>query len=219
MAEPDRRPISSRDTGWARALAERLAAAGVSPNAISGASILGGLVAGGALASLAWWYSPMIHTLACVVAIAGMQFRLICNLLDGMVALARGRRPSATGELWNDLPDRISDTLILVGAGIALSHLPWGRDLGWAAALLAALTAYIRQLGRSQGAPACFAGPMAKQHRMAVMTCAVIIEAISIHWGCVGWPIAAGLAVVCLGSAVTCVRRLALVASALRSRT
>ncbi len=219
MAEPDRRPIASRDTGWARALAERLAAAGVSPNAISGASVLGGLAAGAALACMAWQPGPRLHVLTCVVGVAGMQFRLICNLLDGMVALARGRRPSPTGELWNDLPDRISDTLILVGAGIALSHLPWGRDLGWAAALLAALTAYIRQLGRAQGAPACFAGPMAKQHRMAVMTCAVIAEAVSVHWGCVGWPIASGLAVVCLGSAFTCLRRLNLVATALRSPT
>ncbi len=216
MSDADRRPIASRQTGWARSLSLRLVAAHVSPNAISATSMLGALIAGAAFAALAWPHEAMIRSLLCLLAIAGMQFRLVCNLLDGMVALAGGRTPSRTGELWNDLPDRVSDTLILIGAGVALSQHPWGRDLGYLAALLAAMTAYVRQLGRAQGTPACFAGPMAKQHRMAVMTCAAAAEAISVHWACVGWPIAAGLAIVCLGSTVTCLRRLRLVSKALR---
>lgn len=218
MAEADRRPIASRDTGWARTMAGRLAAAGVAPNTISAASMAGGLAAGACFAALAWTEQPWLRSLAAAGAIAGMQFRLLCNLFDGMVALAGGRRPSPTGELWNDLPDRVSDACILVGAGIAAMHLPGGRELGWGAALLAVMTAYIRQLGRAQGAAACFAGPMAKQHRMAVMTAAAASEAVAAHLGCAGWSVAAGLAIVCLGSAATCIRRLRLVARALHER-
>lgn len=217
MAEADRRPIASRETGWARNVAARLAAAGVSPNAISAASMAGGLLAGASFAVLATTGEPWLRSLAVLGAVLGMQFRLLCNLFDGMVALAGGRKPSPTGELWNDLPDRISDACVLVGAGIAVMHLPWGRDLGWLAALLAAMTAYIRQLGRAQGAVACFAGPMAKQHRMAVMTVAAVAEGVAAHWGCHGWSLYAGLAVVCLGSALTCLRRLRLVGNVLRA--
>lgn len=218
MAEADRRPIASRDTGWARSVAARLAAAGVSPNAISAASVAGGLLAGASFACLALTSDPWLRGLLAAGAIVGMQFRLLCNLFDGMVALAGGRKPSPTGELWNDLPDRISDACVLVGAGIAVMHLPWGRDLGWLAALLAVMTAYVRQLGRAQGAGTCFAGPMAKQHRMAVMTIAALSEGVSAHWGCQGWSLYGGLAVVCLGGALTCLNRLRLVAAALRAK-
>jgi phosphatidylglycerophosphate synthase len=178
----------------------------------------GGLLAGASFSVLAWVSDPWLCSAAAIGSILGMQFRLLCNLFDGMVALAGGRTPAPTGELWNDLPDRISDACILIGAGIALTHLPWGRDLGWFAALLAVMTAYIRQLGRAQGAASCFAGPMAKQHRMAVMTVAALCEAVAVHWGCHGWSLYAGLIVVCVGSAVTCLRRLSLVAGMLRGR-
>jgi len=43
----------------------------------------------------------------------------VCNLLDGMVAIEGGLKTPA-GELFNDVPDRISDPLILVGAGYDL---------------------------------------------------------------------------------------------------
>jgi DNA-binding NarL/FixJ family response regulator len=40
------------------------------------------------------------------------------------------------------------------------------------------------------------------------MTVAAIAEGVAAHWGCLGWSLYAGLAVVCLGSALTCLRRL-----------
>ena len=42
--------------------------------------------------------------------------------------------------------------------------------LGWAAAVLAVLTAYVRVLGGSLGLTQHFIGPMAKQHRMFTLT-------------------------------------------------
>ena len=50
-----------------------------------------------------------------------------------MVAVEGGRR-TKSGEVFNDLPDRLSDPLILVGAGYALPYA-WGPQLGWAAGL------------------------------------------------------------------------------------
>ena len=46
------------------------------------------------------------------------------------------------------------------------SGIRTGSTLGWAAAVLALLTAYIRALSGSLGLPQRFLGPMAKQHRM-----------------------------------------------------
>jgi phosphatidylglycerophosphate synthase len=42
--------------------------------------------------------------------------------------------------------------------------------LGLAAALAAMATAYVRAVGKAAGAPSDFRGPMAKQHRMALVT-------------------------------------------------
>ena len=40
------------------------------------------------------------------------------------------------------------------------------------------MTAYIRTLASSTGAPTNFAGPMAKQHRMAIATLACLLTAV-----------------------------------------
>ncbi len=47
-----------------------------------------------------------------------VQLRLLCNLLDGLVAVEGGLR-TKTGEIYNELPDRISDALFLAAAGYA----------------------------------------------------------------------------------------------------
>ncbi|MFT5704029.1 MAG: phosphatidylglycerophosphate synthase [Rickettsiales bacterium] len=106
-----------------------------------------------------------------------IQMRLICNLLDGMVAIEGGKTTSS-GELFNDIPDRIADPLILVAAGYAFNVVEWTYIIGWLAGTMSLMTAYIRTLSVSIGAPANFTGPMAKQHRMALMTFACILKAI-----------------------------------------
>jgi hypothetical protein len=55
---------------------------------------------------------------------------------------------SKSGEIYNDLPDRISDCLIFVPAGYAV---PGISELAWAAGLLAVFNAYVRILGGSTG--------------------------------------------------------------------
>lgn len=140
-----------------------------------------------------------------IVGALCVQGRLICNLLDGMVAVEGGMR-TPTGAVFNDLPDRISDTLILAGIGYGLTGFPWAVSLGWATALLAALTAYIRVLGGACGLAQRFTGPMAKPHRMALVTAGAIIAAfLPAYWG--QWLMLAVLIVIAAGCAVTCVVR------------
>ena len=92
-----------------------------------------------------------IATAACV------QLRLLCNLLDGMVAIEGGKSTS-TGALFNEIPDRIADPLFLVPLGYAVGY--WW--LGWLAALLAVLTAYVRVLGGALGQQQDFGGLLPK---------------------------------------------------------
>jgi len=108
-----------------------------------------------------------------MVAIVGMQLRLLSNLFDGMVAIEGGYR-TPSGEVFNDAPDRASDLLILVPAGYAAG---W-PELGWLAGVFAVLTAYVRILGGSLGLKQRFSGPMAKQHRMAILSGACLIALI-----------------------------------------
>ena len=56
--------------------------------------------------------------------------------------------------------------MLLVAFGGAIGF-DW---LGWLAALLAAIAAYIRLLGGTLGLPQDFRGPMAKPQRMAALT-------------------------------------------------
>jgi phosphatidylglycerophosphate synthase len=114
-----------------------------------------------------------------LVAAVGIQLRLLCNMLDGMVAVEGGMQ-TKSGEIFNDLPDRISDALILVPAGYAVPDLPHGPLLGWCAALLAIFTAYVRLLGGTAGLAQSFIGPMAKPHRMAVLTAACLLSVIEL---------------------------------------
>ncbi|MBI2921403.1 MAG: CDP-alcohol phosphatidyltransferase family protein [Planctomycetes bacterium] len=221
MAEPaglDRRPIAARRLRVFQAMASWLARRGSSANQISILGMLCGLGAGFALfftsefpTSARWlWFA----------AAALVPLRLLANMLDGMVALERGVA-SRVGEIYNEVPDRVSDSAVLVGLGYAFGGNPaWG----WAAALAAMLTAYIRATGKAAGARNEFCGPMAKQQRMAI----VIVTAA---WcGATPWtwqtftagkyrfdvPEAA-LILITAGSLFTAARRLARIAAALRN--
>jgi phosphatidylglycerophosphate synthase len=213
----NRRPLKSRDTGWARALARRLAAAGASPDLISGGSVLFALVGAGLfLASARTGGAPRVGVL--LLAGACVQLRLLCNLLDGMVAVEHGRG-SPAGPIWNELPDRVADALFLVGAGYAarLSGVSWGADAGWAAAAFAILTAYVRELGRALDQPADFSGPMAKPHRMALLTTASALAAAEPLIGWRGQTLALACAAIAAGAALTAARRTATLARRLRN--
>lgn len=202
---PARRPLKSRNTGWARATARLLLRLGFTPNVISVASALFAAEAGMAfyLAGRATSWQRMVWL---ILAVAGIQLRLLCNLLDGMIAIEGGQK-TKSGEVFNDLPDRLSDALILVPVGYSLSAFPYGAALGWCAALLAVGTAYVRMLGGASGLEQSFIGPMAKQQRMAVLTAAgslSIFESRLVRPGTVLWV---ALIIINAGCLITIFRR------------
>lgn len=213
----NRRPLKVRDAAFAQRLARRLAEAKVSPDTVSATSVafaaLGGalLMAAGALDG---W---LARAAVLLLAAACIQARLLCNLLDGMVAVEHGRGGTA-GPIWNELPDRISDTVLLAGAGygVETAGIGGGAALGWIAAVLAVLTAYVRELGRGLGRPADFSGPMAKPQRMAVLTAFCLVAMLEPLWRGQGVTLLCGLAVIVAGTLVTVVRRTRNLARALR---
>ena len=211
MTEPPltRRPIKARDTKWASAIARWLARVGLRPNQISLLSVLFAGLAGGCLVfTNRVGATPAI--LLFVAAAVCIQLRLLCNLFDGMVAVEGGLR-SKSGEIYNELPDRFADALILVGAGYSLSTSPLLTTLGWAAALLAVITAYVRTLGASAGAAQYFVGPMAKQERMAVMTVACIGTSLCLVFSKPLSLILIALLLIMAGCAITIWRRCVLI--------
>ena len=124
-----------------------------------------------------------------------------------MVAVEGGQR-TKSGEIFNELPDRISDALILAAAGYAVVGAGWSRDLGWAAASLAVITAYVRTLGAACGTAQYFIGPMAKQQRMFLVTAACVGNAALSAFGAsavdlIPWM----LVIVVVGCVVTIARR------------
>ncbi len=211
----DRRPIATRNRKWAQSTTMWLASRNVSPNAISIAGMCACIAAGLALGLTSVEYNRALW----LVAALGAQLRLTANMLDGMVALA-SRRASKVGELYNEVPDRISDAAVFIGAGYA-----WGGNvpLGYIATILAIFTAYVRAAGKIAGALNEFCGPMAKQHRMLVITIACLYSVIVPR----SWQIfhfdnfeigvmALALAVIIAGCLLTIVRRLQRIARALR---
>ena len=207
-----RRPIAARRLGLVQRIAAFLVARRASPNGISMAGMAAGLGAGLAFAGTAWW--PEAARPLWLAGALLVQLRLAANLFDGMVAVGRGIA-SPLGELFNEVPDRVSDSAVLAGLGVAAGD----PALGLAAALAAMLTAYVRTTARAAGAPSDFGGPMAKQQRMALATAAgVWCALVPAAWSGGLWVPWLVLAVVAAGSLLTAWLRLARAAAALRGR-
>jgi len=186
---------------------------GFRPNGVSVLSILFAAAAGFAL----WRFGVGGNWRLLVGAAVAIQLRLLCNMLDGLLAVEGGFK-SKLGDLYNEIPDRIADVAILVGAGYAVATMPYGGILGWSAALLAVLTAYLRLLAGSLGAQQLFIGPMAKQHRMFVVTVGCLLGALEHSRSGTARAVWLALIVVVAGSLITLVRRLLRLAAELETR-
>src|SRR5207244_226906 len=210
-----RRPITTRNRKWAQEATVWLPSRNVSRNAISIAGMCACIVAGIALGAT----SIADYRVLWLIAALGAQLRLTANMLDGMVALASGRA-SKTAELYNEVPDRISDPAVFIGAGFA-----WGGNvtLGYIATILAIFTAYVRAAGKIAGAPNEFCGPMAKQHRMLVITLVCLYSALAPRsWQMITFNdsqiglMSLGLVIIIAGCAITVIQRVCRIAHALK---
>ncbi|MEZ5277039.1 MAG: CDP-alcohol phosphatidyltransferase family protein [Opitutaceae bacterium] len=210
--ELERRPLTTRRLAVSKALAGVIAASGITPNAISVAGLVFGVLAGVSLALTAHAPVPIWYWLGGALLI---QLRLLANMFDGMVALETGKH-SRVGELFNEVPDRVSDAAILIGLGYAAGSSP---AAGYVAACVSLFVAYVRAMGKAAGAPQDFCGPMAKPQRMffatAVSLWCGLCPAAWLTWGGVGAPVWV-LGLIVVGGAFTAVRRLIRVGRALR---
>jgi len=215
-SELDRRPIAAREFRISGVVTNTLAGWGLSPNAISVWSMVFGTAAG-----LSFWGTSFETAAVRILWFSAAFFilmRLLANMFDGMVAVKTGTT-SPVGELYNEVPDRISDSLIIIGAGYALGG--W-EVMSFLAALAAMLTAYVRAVGKGAGAKQEFCGPLAKQQRMFLLIIASLFLALTpVSWhprfgefGQYGL-IALVLVVIAVGSFFTAWRRLLKINSSL----
>jgi len=209
QSSSNRRPLKLRSVQWMRSLAQGLAESGVSPNFISVVGLLVSVMAG--LAFFLTRYYPDIERLLWLVGLMFILLKIFANTLDGMVAI-EGRRASPVGVLYNEAPDRLSDCVILIGAGYASGG---STELGYGAALISLFVAYVRTLTQSAGAPCNFCGPMAKGHRLIAIMIAILYLGLmpnswQFSWGPAGnWgTISAILVIIILGGVLTAGRRL-----------
>ena len=209
MAENDsnRRPLATRSAKWANWLSAILVKSNITPNQISVLSIAPALLGAWLLLSSPSSAGLLVLTAVCI------QLRLLCNMLDGMVAIEGGKK-SKVGVLYNEIPDRVADSLFIVALGYAIA-MPW---IGWLGALLAAKTAYIRVLGGANGLAQNFAGPMAKPHRMFVMTLGCLIGAAELHFNGSNYALTLAAYVIAIGSGIACIARTLTIAQQLKAQ-
>jgi phosphatidylglycerophosphate synthase len=207
----DRRPLKVRRAGFWIPLASRLRSAGVTPNTVSLIGLAVGVLSGVLLAATRFVDPGILQRILWLISALCILLRGGCNVLDGIIAVETGCG-SPTGTLWNEVPDRISDVATLLGAGYAAGGAP---VLGWLAAVIAVLIAYVRAQCRVAGAPMDFAGPMAKPMRMLFVSLAALWAGLAPPaWqpgeGAAdeGGLLAMALALIIAGGIITIMRRL-----------
>src|SRR5688500_5397155 len=210
-----RRPIADGFRSTARFATALCVRRRIHPDAISYLSLFAAVVA-----AFLFWQSGR-HPLLLLFAPLLCYLRVWCNMLDGIVALASGKA-SARGEILNDLPDRISDVVIFIGA----AHSGWMNPLiGYWAAIFALLTAYVGMFGQAVGVHREFSGVMSKPWRLVMLHIGAWVTLACLWWNG-GWVRFGSLTVLdwaCLiviaGCLQTMVIRLKRIMAALREKS
>ena len=182
------------------AVVGRLAAAGISPDAVTLAAVPVAVVGG--LALLA---SPVVPlTLLAVPVAAGL--RLILNLLDGALARTTGRS-HPRGELYNEVGDRLADVALLA----PVAFLPGAQRetvlLGVTGAVLAS---YVGLTSKAAGAERLYVGVLSKPARMVLLALFAVAALVlgPDAWGPFGPLLLAGTALTAMERVAVAMRRL-----------
>src|SRR6266566_3861906 len=151
--------------------------------------------------------------------------------MDRRPIATRNRKWAQAATAWlaaqNVSPNAISIAgmcaCIVAGIALGVTSVADYRILWLIATLLAVFTAYVRAAGKIAGAPNEFCGPMAKQHRMLVITMIAVYSAVTPpSWQTITFNdsqiglMTLGLAVIIVGCAITVIRRLCGSARALK---
>ena len=114
-----RRPLATRGKGWVKAFTRFLLKTKVTPNQVSVMSVIFAVFASVCL------YSTHYH------------FTL------WIAAAVEGKLSSFNGDLYNEIPDRLSDVILLIITGYA-TQSQLGLQIDWLAATGSIMAAYIR---------------------------------------------------------------------------
>jgi phosphatidylglycerophosphate synthase len=147
----DRRPLASRGWKISEKIARWLAERGATPNAISIVGMVCGILAGIMFSLTTGAAHPWFFW---VFGAVFVQLRLLANLYDGMVAVLR-ETASPVGELFNEVPDRVSDAATLIGFGYATGSDP---VLGFVATIFASFSPICGHREKSPARIRNFAG-------------------------------------------------------------
>ncbi len=182
----------------------RLARAGVTPNAITLAALMGSIVVGLAL----WQARRQPAWLLCLPL--WLFVRMALNAIDGMMAREL-KMATDLGQVLNELGDVISDLALYLPLAFLQSNAGWSVV---AFGFGAALTEFSGVLAHSMGACRRYDGPMGKSDRAFVVgALALATFLFPAVWR--AWPWVFGIAA--LLTAVTCWNRLARALAELRS--
>lgn len=149
--------LKPRFQGFLRPLVGRLAAAGVTANAVTLIAALVSVVIGYALFLTAMPGYFLLLPL-------WMFLRMALNAIDGMLAREFGQR-SALGAYLNELTDVVSDAALYLPF-VAVAPFGWA-SVG-AVIFLAAVSEMTGVLAAAVGAQRCYDGPMGKSDRAFV---------------------------------------------------
>ncbi len=205
-SEISRRPLKSREAKWPRVLAARLVTHGLTPNQISIASVALSAIGAACLLGAAHRLGTTEAVLFIAAAIC-IQLRLVCNLLDGLIAVEGGLK-TKSGEIFNEFPDRVADVLLFIAAGYSVQlECAAAVEMGYLCAIVSVMVAYVRVFGGSAGFPQDFCGPMAKQQRMAALTIASLLSAAEAFARWDHRVMLLALVLIFVGSLITAARR------------
>ena len=171
----------------------RLAAAGVSPDAVTVAAVPVAMLGGACL--LASDAAPGLLLAVPVLA----ALRLVLNLLDGALARETGRM-HPRGEVLNEVGDRLADLAFLLPVATLPGAEPALVVLG---VLLAVFASYVGITARAAGGERIYRGVLSKPGRMALLGVASVA---AFAWGPVAWSWFGPLLVI--GTGLTVIERL-----------
>lgn len=166
----------------------------ISADVVTWSAVPVGLLGGISLAA-----SAAVPTLLLVVPLAA-ALRLGLNLLDGMVARETGAT-HPLGELWNELGDRLADTLFIGGLAF---HPAVDPRLALGAVIAAILASYVGITARAAGGRRQYGGLMSKPGRMATLAVAAPVALLT---GDPAWLTVAAWAILA-GGVLTAIARI-----------
>ena len=179
---------------------DRLARAGISPDAVTLAAIPVGVLAGVCILA-----SPAVPVLLLVVPVLA-AVRLILNLIDGALARRTGLM-HARGEFYNEVGDRLTDLAFIV----PVAFVPGAdRTTVLLGAIGAVLASYAGVATRAAGGERVYRGILSKPGRM-VMVSAFAVAAFVLGpsaWGPFGPLLLIGTGLTVLERVVVGIRRL-----------